>query len=175
MKRSDLDNPTPTRVYLGLGSNLGDRASALEQAIASIASAEDISLVASSPVYETPPMGPQNQGAYLNQAVVIETYLTAAALMASLQQIESSLGRAGREDREHWGPREIDIDLLLFGDQVIDVPGLSVPHPGIAERWFVLKPLFDLSPQLVHPVSKKTVARLLDEIPATDSVQGVRV
>lgn len=150
--------------YLGLGSNLGDRESTLRAAVEAIADLPGTQVLESSLVYETPPMGPQDQGAYLNMAAKIETTLDAHTLIASLQSIETQLGRPAPEHRRHWGPREIDIDLLLFGQAVIDEPGLKVPHPGMCERWFVLKPLADIAPSKTHPVLQRTIESLLTEV-----------
>lgn len=158
-----------TDVYLGLGSNLGDREAMLRAALAAISDLPQTGVTAESPIYETPPMGPQDQGAYCNMAAKIQTALSATALIGSLQNIETRLGRPAIEHRRHWGPREIDIDVLLFGDTVIDEPGLKVPHPGLAERWFVLKPLCDLAPDLMHPTLGKTIRELLAEVGKPES------
>ncbi|MFK7788428.1 MAG: 2-amino-4-hydroxy-6-hydroxymethyldihydropteridine diphosphokinase [Phycisphaeraceae bacterium] len=149
-------------VYLGLGSNLGDREAMLRAALVAIHDLPTTTLVKQSPIYETPPMGPQDQDAYLNMAAWITTSLDARELMKALQQIESQLGRAGREQRQHWGPRQIDIDILLYGNEVIDESGLTVPHPGMHDRWFVLKPLSDLAPHVEHPILGKRIDALLD-------------
>ena len=151
-------------VYLGLGSNLGDRLGHLQAAIHAIASLEGTRLVAQSPVYETPPMGPQDQGAYLNQAAHLRTELNADELLKALQSIELQIGRAERSKRQHWGPREIDIDVLLFGAKVIDEPAMQVPHPGMTERWFVLKPLADLAGEFTHPTWDKSLSQLLEAL-----------
>lgn len=151
-------------VSLGLGSNLGDREAMLRAALAAISELPDTQVTAQSPIYETPPMGPQDQGAYCNMAAKIETSLDASSLIEALQAIEIQLGRPAPEARRHWGPREIDIDVLLFGAEVIDEPGLTVPHPGMQERWFVLKPLADISPELKHPVLERSIAELLAEV-----------
>ena len=148
-------------VYLGLGSNLGDREAMLRAALGAIHDLPSTTLVKQSPIYETPPMGLQDQDAYLNMAAWITTSLDAMELMRALQQIESQLGRADREQRKHWGPREIDIDILLYDKEVIDEPALTVPHPGMNERWFVLKPLSDIAPHVEHPTLGKRIEALL--------------
>jgi 2-amino-4-hydroxy-6-hydroxymethyldihydropteridine diphosphokinase len=155
-------------VYLGLGSNLGDRQTMLREAIRAIGALPDTALVAKSPTYETPPMGPQDQDAYFNMAAHIRTALEPFDLVAMLQKIESDLGRADIELRRHWGPREIDIDVLLFADRVISAPALTVPHTRMPERWFVLKPLSDIAPAVVHPVLQKSVQALLEQLLASE-------
>ena len=159
-------------VYLGLGSNLGDRQAMLRAAIDAIAKLPGTAVTAESPIYETPPMGPQDQGAYCNMAAKIATPLAPSTLIAELQAIEMQLGRPAPEHRQHWGPREIDIDVLLYGEEVIDAPSLTVPHPGMHERWFVLKPLADIAPELIHPVLGRPISALLAEV-QTPATQGV--
>jgi len=153
-----------TDVYLGLGSNLGDRASFLQRAMDAVAALPGTELVARSSIYETPPMGPQDQGAYLNMAMHVRSSIEPVELMHQIRKIERSLGRAEPALRRHWGPREIDIDLLLYGDQIIQTDTLTVPHPGMHTRWFVLRPLADLAPSLVHPLLCKKVSALLAEV-----------
>lgn len=129
-----------TRAFIALGSNLGDRAAALRGAIEGL-HARDIRVLRSSAVYETDPVGPP-QPAYLNAVIEVETDLDARALLERCLAVEADLGR---ERTERWGPRTIDIDLLTFGSQVVDEPGLVVPHPRMRERAFVLVPLGDLT------------------------------
>lgn len=129
-----------TRAFLALGSNLGDRAAALRGAIEGL-HARGILVLRSSAVYETDPIGPP-QPAYLNAVIEVETDLDARALLERCLAVEADLGR---ERTERWGPRTIDIDLLTFGSQVVDEPGLVVPHPRMYERAFVLVPLGDLT------------------------------
>ena len=151
-------------VYLGLGSNLGDREAMLRGALDAIDAMPGTCMVKASPMYETAPMGPQNQGPYMNMAAKITTSLSPSALIAALQQVEAGLGRVAPEHRRHWGPRQIDIDVLLIGDAVIDEPGLTVPHPGLQDRWFVLKPLADLAPDVIHPILRQPIVELLAQV-----------
>jgi len=148
------------RVYVALGSNLGDRMAHLSSALDALRTHPDLHAVVCSSVYETVPMGPQDQPNYLNAVVGLQTELTAFKLLGELQDIETRLGRVRNGVR--WGPRIIDLDILLYADEVIDTPELSVPHPGIAERSFVLLPLAELAPELIVP-TKGTVSKLLEQ------------
>lgn len=170
----ELYNTAMPVIYAALGSNLGDRHNALRRALAAIAALPRTQLLAESPIYETPPMGPQDQGAYLNMAAMIDTNLDPEELIAAFQSIERDLGRAEPEHRRYWGPREIDIDLLFYDDLIIDTPTLNVPHPGLHQRWFVLKPLADLAPDLRHPVLGQTIARLLASIESQSPQESKR-
>ena len=127
-----------TRAYVGLGSNLGDRESMILQA------AERIDAVRLSTIRETEPWGYADQPRFLNAVAELETELQPRALLERLLEVERELGR--ERPKPHWGPRTIDLDLLLYGDVVIDEPGLTVPHPHLAERLFVLEPLAELAP-----------------------------
>ena len=117
----------------------------------------------------TPVGGPVGQGKFLNSVAAVNTELSAGQLLDELNQIEAVRGRDRKAESERCGPRPLDLDILLFADEVIDTPGLTVPHPRMHRRWFVLKPLCDLSPDVVHPVLKKTASELLAELetPAT--------
>lgn len=128
-----------TRAFLGLGSNLGDRIENLQQAV-NLLGERGISVVASSRVYETEPVGPE-QPDFLNAVVEIETDLDARAILETCLQVEWTMGRVRKE---RWGPRAIDLDLLTFDDEEIDEPGLTIPHPRMHERGFVLVPLMEL-------------------------------
>ena len=132
-----------TVAYVGLGSNLGDREARIRAAIMALPG-----VVAVSVLRETDPVGVTEQPAFLNGVVALETELSPRELLESLLAIERSLGR---ERRERWGPRTIDLDLLLYGGETVDEPGLTVPHARLHERRFVLEPLADLDPELVIP------------------------
>jgi 2-amino-4-hydroxy-6-hydroxymethyldihydropteridine diphosphokinase len=137
------------RAYIGLGSNLGDREAMLRSALQLLAAEPEIELVASSSVRETDPVGYEDQPRFLNSAVCIETELSPRALLDRMLSIERRLGRTREGPR--FGPRTIDLDLLLYGDELVDEPGLRVPHPRLAERRFVLEPLQELDPSLDVP------------------------
>ncbi|MEM1108655.1 MAG: 2-amino-4-hydroxy-6-hydroxymethyldihydropteridine diphosphokinase [Planctomycetota bacterium] len=150
--------------YVALGSNLGDRDDYLKRALAALADLDGVNSVTASDTYETDPVGPQDQGLFLNAAARVETTLSPEALLEKLQAIEARLGRAAPEDRAHWGPREIDLDLLLHGQTVLDLPHLTLPHPRLHERAFVLQPMCDLAPDLVHPTLGRTMLQWLSEV-----------
>ena len=130
-----------TRAFLAIGSNLGDRAAHLRAAVAGMPG-----VVAVSPTYETDPVGGPEQGPFLNAVVELDTELTPRQLLELCHRLEAA---AGRVRTEHWGPRTLDVDVLLVGNQVVDEPDLQVPHPRLWERAFVLVPLADLAPDLV--------------------------
>lgn len=148
------------QAYVALGCNLGDRMANLSSALKALEACQNCTAVQCSSVYETDPMGPQDQPDYLNAVVGLQTKLPALALLSELQKIESQHGRV--RDGERWGPRTLDLDLLLYADDIINTPTLTVPHPGIAERSFVLLPLAELAPELNVP-NKGPVASLLDQ------------
>lgn len=138
--------PTGHRAHLGLGSNLGDRIGFLQAAVGALTTTPGIEVVAVSRVYETAPVGGPAQGAYLNAVVALDTSLGATELLAVAQRLE---GDAGRVRTERWGPRSLDVDVLLVGDEQVDSDVLTVPHPRLRERGFVLAPLADVAPALV--------------------------
>jgi 2-amino-4-hydroxy-6-hydroxymethyldihydropteridine diphosphokinase len=134
----------PRRAYLGIGSNLGDRVSHLQGAVDALAAADGVAVVAVSPVYETVPVGGPPQPDYLNAVVALDTPLSARELLDLAQRIEAA---ADRVRTVRWGPRTLDVDVLLVGDEQIDEPDLVVPHPRMTERAFVVVPLADLAPE----------------------------
>ncbi len=147
---------------VALGSNLGDRRQTLDQAVEKIAVCRGVSLLAASAWHATDPIGgPTGQGQFLNGAVLLDTSLSALQLFAVLQSIESA---AGRDRAVRWGPRTLDLDLLLFGDEVIHSPQLIVPHPQMAFRRFVLEPAAEIASNLVHPTIGWSITRLLGHL-----------
>lgn len=158
-----LDNKSErawTKAYIGMGSNLGDREAYLWQALGLLAADPCIKLLKISSFYETKPVGYQNQDNFLNAVIQLKTCQTVEGLMKILQKIEI---RLGRERKIQWGPRTIDLDLLLFGCQSIQSSDLTVPHPRIYERDFVLVPLAEIEPRLVFP-DGRSLNEVLDEI-----------
>ena len=153
-------------VLIALGSNLGDRAGFLLGAVAALSSGPLVDL-ALSPVYETAPLGPPGQGPYLNAVLAGRTRLSPRALLDELLAIENDFGR---QRGEHWGPRTLDLDLLDYAGQVLNEPGLQLPHPRLHERAFVLAPLADVAPNWRHPLLDETAAELLAGL----DVSGVR-
>ena len=144
-----------TRAYVGVGANLGDREAMIRSAVDALPG-----VVAVSKLRETDPVGVVDQPSFLNGAVVLETELAPRELLETLLAVERELGR---ERRERWGPRTIDLDLLLYGDETIDEPGLTVPHPRLHERRFALEPLLELDPELAIP-GRGRVADLLERL-----------
>ncbi|MBS0003011.1 MAG: 2-amino-4-hydroxy-6-hydroxymethyldihydropteridine diphosphokinase [Thioalkalivibrio sp.] len=140
----------PVSAFIGIGANLGEPVAQVFDALARLGrDLPETRLSGRSRLYRNPPMGPRDQPDYVNAVARLETRLEPCALLHRLQAIEVACGR--RRDATRWGPRLLDLDLLLFGEEVIDEPGLRVPHPGIAERDFVLLPLLELAPGLMIP------------------------
>lgn len=140
-----------SKAYVGLGTNLGDRRRNLESALAALASTSGIEVAATSTIIETVPVGPSGQGLYLNAAARLRTALDPRRLLEVCLAIEADHGRDRRRE-ERGGPRRLDLDLLLYDDRIIDEPGLTVPHPRLHERSFVLGPLAEIAESVIHPV-----------------------
>ena len=149
-------------VYLALGTNIGERRANLRAALAALS--PDITILAESGIYETPAWGYEDQPAFLNMVVKAETGLQPLALLEHLKSLESDLGRT---PTFHWGPRLIDMDILFYDDMIVDNPRLVIPHPRVQERAFVLVPLADVAPDLLHPALGKTVRQLLQQVDAS--------
>ena len=155
----------PVTGYLGLGSNLGSREECLKKAIELISHRMRLGKVSS--IYDTRPIGDENQPRFLNMACEVSTMLPPASLLALLQGFELKLGRI---PARALAPRPIDIDILLFGETTIDSPGLIIPHPRLAEREFVLAPLVEIAPELVHPILHRTATELLSAVAGKQDV-----
>ena len=156
----------PSRVYLSLGSNVGDRASQLLSAVGRLETTGRV--VAVSSFYETEPVEFTPQPWFLNCAVALESSQTPQQLMDSILLIEQEMGRRRLQKK---GPRTIDIDILLFDDAVVNSPELTIPHPALHQRRFVLKPLAEIAPDVLHPVLKKAVRELLEALPEGQTVR----
>jgi 2-amino-4-hydroxy-6-hydroxymethyldihydropteridine diphosphokinase len=151
-------------VYLSLGSNLGNRLANLKQAVTALSPQMEVK--AKSHVYETPPWGYEDQPKFLNQVIKAKTYLEPEPLLKHLKRLELALGR---KESFPNGPRLIDMDILFYDDLVLNTSSLVIPHPRLHERGFVLLPLMDIDPELVHPVSKKNVKEMV----SLSNVEGI--
>lgn len=156
------------RVFISIGSNLGDRAGNCREAVRRVAANGGIRLVRESSLYETEPWGVVDQGPFINSVIEIETQTAPGELFAFLKKVESDMGRT---QNERWGPRTIDLDIIFYGDRSIDEERLTVPHPSMLERAFVLVPLNEIAPDLIHPALGKTVSELLRDLPGKGGVQ----
>ncbi len=149
------------RAFVGLGSNLGERETMIRSALEELARLPGTTLARASSLYDTEPVGDTEQPNFLNAVAELETALSARQLLWNLLLVEKRLGRVRTR---RWGPRSIDLDLLLYGDEVLDEPGLQVPHPGLLRRSFVLVPLVELDPLVVHPVTGETLLAHLSRL-----------
>ena len=155
----------PVIAYLGLGANLDDPRRQLSEALKRLNAADEVEVTRVSTFYRNPPLGPENQPWYVNAAARVRTRLGPEELLRLLQQVEAALGRVRGE---HWGPRRLDLDLLLYNGEVIFAPNLVVPHPEMHRRGFVLVPLAEIAPQAWHPVLGKSAGDLLAELNPAD-------
>lgn len=151
------------KAFIGLGSNLGERETLLKAAIAQLAQLPETRLGSVSSLYDTAPVGELDQPNFLNAAVQLETALTARQLLWNMLLVERRLGRV-RHVARRYGPRTIDLDLILYGDLIIDTPELRLPHPEFHRRAFVLAPLAEIEPRLVHPVLGLDLTELLERV-----------
>lgn len=143
-------------VYLSLGTNMGNRAENLKQAITSLP--PQMTVKKKSKIYETPPWGYTDQEPFLNQVVLVTTYLEPEPLLKHLKRLEVALGRKASF---RYGPRLIDLDILFFDNMIMETPALTIPHPHVHERGFVLMPMMDIAPDHVHPVTKKNTREMI--------------
>ncbi len=160
------------KAYVGLGSNLGDRAENLQSALSRLADVPTISITQVSSLYETAPVGVTAQPDFLNAVAALETSLPARDLLDVFLHLENKIGRV-RTFR--WGPRVIDLDLLLYGQEQIALPSLTVPHPRLRERAFVLAPLAEIAPQLIVPGEAKTVKELAQSFGGNGNIRRLAV
>jgi 2-amino-4-hydroxy-6-hydroxymethyldihydropteridine diphosphokinase len=155
------------RVWLSLGSNLGDRAGHLADALLRLNTVPQVSVQAVSSVHETQAMGEREQPAFLNLAAEIETELTPLELLKAVKEVETAMGR---QPTYRWGPRVIDIDLILWGTHTCDTPVLTLPHREFRNRAFVLAPLAEIAPDAIDPVTGKSVAQLARQVCRRDAL-----
>ena len=154
-------------VYIGFGSNIGDRLAHIQDAIRALSKTEGITLQKISSIYKTDPVGYEAQAQFLNGVAAIQTNLPPLSLLYTLKNIETEVGR---RHRIRWGPREIDLDILIYGDMCLQTEKLVIPHPEMHRRGFVLGPLAEIAPDLVHPVFQETVQTLLERLEDDKSV-----
>ena len=159
------------RGWIALGSNLGERGLHLARARAGLSGTPGIAVVGASRIYETEPVGPEGQGPYLNAVIAVDTALSPRQLLENLLEVEREGGRARTAENIRWGPRAIDLDLLFYGDLILDEVGLEIPHPRLHGRAFVLEPLCELAPDWIHPGLGVSVADLRESRVGLEGVE----
>ena len=164
LKKHDINEQDYTRCYIAIGSNLADPVAQAKAAITTLETLTASRLISVSSLYASKPMGPQEQPDYINAVACVDTRLAPIELLDALQQIENEQGRVRKE---HWGARTLDLDILLYGDEVMSTPRLTVPHYGMKEREFVLYPLAEIAPQLQLPCGQ-ALSVLLEACPRND-------
>ncbi len=157
-------------VYLGLGSNIGDKISYIQQAHKLLNDTPDITVTNSSSLYETEPCGVKEQDWFVNAALEVETTLSPEVLLYECQRIEKLLGRIRDSETFRWGPRTIDIDILFYDKLILATDLLQIPHPRLDKRAFMLVPLLELDPDFIHPIIKKSVLDIHSCLPAPEEV-----
>ena len=157
-------------VHIGIGSNLGDKVNQCEKAISEILKVDHHKLLARSSLFKTKPIGYTSQDWFINGVIKIETDLKPLGLLRRLKEIESQLGR---KETLRWGPRSIDLDILLFDEKKIQMEELQIPHPRLQERQFVLVPLAEIDRHLIHPVLKKSIGDLLKNLTEDQGVERI--
>ncbi len=157
------------RVFLSIGSNLGDRVANIQQAVSMLSLDNRIKILKTSSFYETQPWGNKNQPWFINAAMAIETVLDPEEVLSIFQNIEAKLGRK-RELFKKWSERTLDIDILMYDEQIINSKNLIIPHPYMHERAFVLVPMLEVKADLVHPIFNKTISELYDELQNPEDV-----
>ncbi|MCG3136465.1 MAG: 2-amino-4-hydroxy-6-hydroxymethyldihydropteridine pyrophosphokinase [Phycisphaerae bacterium] len=150
------------QIYIGLGGNIGDVRSAFRQALMEMVESAVLEIQALSSLYQSSPVGPSDQPDFLNAVIAAQTTLQPLVLLTIMQTLES---RQGRVAMPRWGPRPLDLDLLLYDQQIINTPQLSLPHPRLHQRHFVLEPLCEIAPRLHHPLMGRTMTELLAGLP----------
>ena len=159
-----------TLVYLSLGSNKGDKVNFIHQATSLIANSDNIKLVRASTLYESEPWGEKNQPWFVNVGLEVKTTLSPQEFLTKMQNIEAKLGRIREDNTKKWSEREIDIDIIFWGNEIINNPNLKIPHPYAHKRAFVLVPFLELIPDFVHPVIKKSLIDIHSELEEPEDV-----
>ena len=159
------------KIYVGLGANVGDREAHLRSAVVAVGARPELRVVGASKVYESAPVGYADQPDFLNAAVELETEVSPRDLLQTLLELERSLGRVRGQ---RWGPRIIDLDLLLYGHRIVQEQGLTVPHPHLHLRAFVLLPLCDLNPEGVHPLTRQSFRSLAEAVKPESEIRSVK-